>query len=75
MPFSARLYANSPGEKSYKVTGPGRVEEGLDATEVALECLQLHAAADTQNLLDSELAAGHRNARAHMVDLLFQVSF
>lgn len=38
------------------------MEEGLHAPEVSLEGLQLHAAADAQNLLDPDLAAGHRKA-------------
>lgn len=61
--LSARVYANSPGEKSHKVAGPGRVEEGLNVPHVSLEGLELHAAADAQNLLDLDLAARPRKAR------------
>lgn len=55
--FQPVFYSNSPGEKSYKVAGPGRVEEGLNAPDISLEHLELHAAADAQNLVDLDLAA------------------
>lgn len=51
----------SPRQNSYKVAGAGGMEEGLYVPETTLKCLELHASADTQNLLDLDLAAKHRN--------------
>lgn len=51
----------SPGQNSYKVAGAGGMEQGLNVPETALKCLELHASADTQNPLDLDVAAWHRN--------------
>lgn len=51
----------SPRQNSYKVAGAGGMEEGLNVPETTLKCLELHASADAQNLLDLDLAAKHRN--------------
>ena len=39
------------------------MKEGLNVPKITLKCLELHASADTQNLLDLHLAAKHGHMR------------